>query len=289
MNCNQIKVAPHSEGGRIEWVDTAKVLGLFLVFWGHLLYGGSPVADVINRAIYSFHMPMYFILSGYVLKPEQTSFCSYFNNKFKRVLLPALLLYFLTLPKYFFSLDYSLETTYSILSRVFYVEGKCAYNTPVWFFFCLFQIIVVAKLLNLANASNKKIIVVAVLSLIISFLIYNFNLTPFKYLGINKCILGLFFYTFGMILRRTEYKDHTEIIGYAAVMVWLLSGVVLNTNCTMNGMALGNFWLFILSSVTGSIVFFTFCKSLDRFNNEKFVVFLRVKIREFTRWTVFIV
>ena len=55
-------------------MDTAKALGLFLVFWGHILYGSPHMVSIFNRAIYSFHMPMYFILSGYVLKPELKPF-----------------------------------------------------------------------------------------------------------------------------------------------------------------------------------------------------------------------
>ena len=47
---------------RLQWVDTAKSLGLLLVIWGHLLYGGTW--GRVNRAIYSFHMPLYFVLSG---------------------------------------------------------------------------------------------------------------------------------------------------------------------------------------------------------------------------------
>ena len=98
---NEIKNLPSQKFGRIYWVDAAKVLGLFLVFWGHVLYGGSPLGSVINRAIYSFHMPMYFILSGYVVKPESKPFRKHVHDKFKRILLPASILYVLTLPLYF--------------------------------------------------------------------------------------------------------------------------------------------------------------------------------------------
>ncbi len=104
---------------RIKWVDTAKALGLFLVFWGHILYGGSSVGNVINRAIYSFHMPIYFILSGYVIKTGSECFPDYFRNKFYRIFLPALLLYLLTLPVYFYFLDYDNVNYKTIISTIF--------------------------------------------------------------------------------------------------------------------------------------------------------------------------
>lgn len=52
----------NSEKGYIDWIDTAKGLGLILVIYGHLLYTGTW--DVVNRAIYSFHIPMYFFYQG---------------------------------------------------------------------------------------------------------------------------------------------------------------------------------------------------------------------------------
>lgn len=49
---------------RMEWIDVAKGLGLVLTILGHLLYSGTW--STLNKFIYSFHMPMYFILSGFV-------------------------------------------------------------------------------------------------------------------------------------------------------------------------------------------------------------------------------
>ena len=227
--------------GRIKWIDTAKALGIFLVFWGHVLYSGSEVASIINRAIYSFHMPMFFILSGYVLKPDSKSFKEYLKNKVKRILLPALIVYIFTLPLYFYSLDYSTVTAYSIILQIFYVVGTCAYNVPIWFFFCMFQVLMVSKLIDLSNASNKKIIIAAISFLILAFVLYALNWKYFKIFGFNILVLGLFFYSFGIILKRFDFESHIKQIGLSAIPLWILTGVVLNAKCTMYGMVLGNF------------------------------------------------
>lgn len=265
--------------GRIKWVDTAKTLGIFLVFWGHVLYSGSEVASIINRAIYSFHMPMYFILSGYVLKPDSKSFKEYLKNKVKRILLPALIVYIFTLPFYFYSLDYSTATAYSIIVQVFYVIGTCAYNVPIWFFFCIFQVLMVSKLVDLSNASNKRIIITTLSFLILAFILYASDWKYFNLFGFNKCVLGLFFYSFGITLKRLNYENHIKQISLIAIPLWILTGVFLNAKCTMYGMVLGNFWLFIFSSISGTFAFFLLSKY---FEDIDFVY-------DYARWTIFIV
>jgi fucose 4-O-acetylase-like acetyltransferase len=58
--------------GRHAWVDVAKGMGIILVVLGHAIMGvhdaGKLAADSLwmplNSAIYSFHMPLFFVLSG---------------------------------------------------------------------------------------------------------------------------------------------------------------------------------------------------------------------------------
>ncbi|MDD3362083.1 MAG: acyltransferase family protein [Hespellia sp.] len=48
---------------RILWIDMAKGLGVVLVIYGHMLYATNLG---VNKLIYAFHVPVFFILSGYV-------------------------------------------------------------------------------------------------------------------------------------------------------------------------------------------------------------------------------
>jgi fucose 4-O-acetylase-like acetyltransferase len=48
-------------------VDAAKGVGILLVIAGHVWWRG-PVRD----AIYAFHMPLFFLLSGYMVRPQPT-------------------------------------------------------------------------------------------------------------------------------------------------------------------------------------------------------------------------
>lgn len=49
---------------RIEFVDIAKALAIFLVVFGHMIPPGTPEKTMV----YSFHMPLFFLLSGFFMK-----------------------------------------------------------------------------------------------------------------------------------------------------------------------------------------------------------------------------
>ena len=56
-----------SESKRLEYIDIAKGMGIILVVAGHLLPEGNYLRDII----YSFHMPLFFFLSGFFLGQDK--------------------------------------------------------------------------------------------------------------------------------------------------------------------------------------------------------------------------
>jgi fucose 4-O-acetylase-like acetyltransferase len=52
-------------GGRLEWIDVARGIGIVAVVIGHVWTRG-PLRD----AMYSFHMPLFFLLSGLLSRPQ---------------------------------------------------------------------------------------------------------------------------------------------------------------------------------------------------------------------------
>lgn len=61
--------APGDAGRRVEWIDALRGIGMFLVLLGHSSLTGS----VISKYIYSFHMPLFFFISGIVFNERETS------------------------------------------------------------------------------------------------------------------------------------------------------------------------------------------------------------------------
>ena len=55
---------------RIEYIDTAKAIGILLVILGHCKFLYRPELGIF---IYSFHMPLFFVISGMFVKPLSIS------------------------------------------------------------------------------------------------------------------------------------------------------------------------------------------------------------------------
>ena len=70
---------------RIEWIDALRGIGLFFVVLGHSFgYRWDPV----RLWIYSFHMPLFFFISGLTFRDESGPFLRFVLKKAKGLLLP---------------------------------------------------------------------------------------------------------------------------------------------------------------------------------------------------------
>lgn len=74
---------------RIQWLDLAKGIVILLVIVGHTVWGG------VRAAIFSFHMPLFFILSGVTFKYSVNGdvFLENIKKNFKHLIIPALLIF----------------------------------------------------------------------------------------------------------------------------------------------------------------------------------------------------
>ena len=67
---------------RIDWIDSAKGIGLLFVIFGHLHI------PYLATWIYFFHMPLFFFLSGAVYSGEKYPFRTYFNKRVRSLVVP---------------------------------------------------------------------------------------------------------------------------------------------------------------------------------------------------------
>ena len=163
--------------GRVEWVDCAKGLGILLVIFGHGIYGNPP-EEVLRAMLYSFHMPLFFILSGVTYRcsrsPEE--FCNKTIKAVKRLLLPALGCFavylienvrhipgLITNPQFWSGSLYTLifsSATYS----TFLDKNVAPLGTP-WFFFVLFSGRAIFDAVRLHYSERQAVILAWVFSL----------------------------------------------------------------------------------------------------------------------------
>ena len=65
---------------RITWLDAARGYGILLVIFAHVDY------SYLRNIIYTFHMPLFFFLSGYVFCQKE-SFGSFLWSKVRRLII----------------------------------------------------------------------------------------------------------------------------------------------------------------------------------------------------------
>lgn len=89
---------------RIQWIDLAKALGIILVCYGHLRNGDGqsvwlPALDSSIAFVYLFHMPLFFLLSGFTVSTRR-NFRDFALTKARTLLIPYYFysLYFLAKP-----------------------------------------------------------------------------------------------------------------------------------------------------------------------------------------------
>lgn len=74
---------------RIEWIDFAKGIGIILVVFGHS--GIDKYVPFLHTWIYSFHMPLFFIISGMIFNcSKYTNAYQLFTSLCKQLLKPYL-------------------------------------------------------------------------------------------------------------------------------------------------------------------------------------------------------
>lgn len=71
---------------RLDWIDIAKGVAIILVIVGHTVPNPSP----LRHAIFSFHMPVFFILAGYTFRPKP--WCELLSGSVSRLLVPYVVL-----------------------------------------------------------------------------------------------------------------------------------------------------------------------------------------------------
>ncbi len=72
---------------RLEWIDIAKGIAIILVVLGH-----ATGASIMGKYIYSFHMPLFFIISGMCFSKGKYDFPTFLQKRFKQLFLPSIYL-----------------------------------------------------------------------------------------------------------------------------------------------------------------------------------------------------
>ena len=190
------------EGNRNITFDIMKGVGILLVIIGHVAngYGVAPF-------IYVFHMPLFFIVSGYFYKPKQPS--ALLKRDAKLLLLPyclvamLILLYGATMA--FIRHDASKFTYW--LEAFLYAGVPEPTISSLWFLLAMFWCRMVYNLLNVyffEHLTNCKTILLGVITLIIFVVSVRFIPVEYNYYCWAIGLSSMFFYMIGHVARLSD-------------------------------------------------------------------------------------
>lgn len=123
--------------GRIRWIDMLRGIGMFLVICGHVF---KPAGlDGTVKWIYSFHMPLFFMISGCVHEIQSRNKAipqpgDFLKKKVRQMVIPYLCLNFLAVPHWYLNykvLDDATTSVGTIIKGIFTsISGPA---NPMWF------------------------------------------------------------------------------------------------------------------------------------------------------------
>jgi len=233
---------------RKRYIDILKGIGVLLVIIGHLVDYNSP----LKIWIYSFHMPLFFFISGFLYKKNNKNLKLFIKKKFKSLLIPYFIFNIISLifnPLYISNID-------EVINGIFYIKSSVPWNSSLWFLPILF----ITNLLYyfIDHLSEKyKFISVLIILLTGIFLCYNninlffgLHIVPFSLIFFY---IGYLFNKFDIINRVSKLEFNTYIFLFCIIMNVYLS--LENGRVNMSTNLYNNYLIFIITALLGIFSF----------------------------------
>lgn len=264
------------ENQRIDWIDIAKGIGIILVVLGHCVVK----TDFTHKFIFSFHMPLFFILSGYCFHVEKyENIKEVFCKRAKALLLPygrfilVGLVVTLLIPQWRTAL-----TVKGLLTDLYLGYPSSVHVTSIWYLVSLCGITVIYYILYFwAKKTGKNLILYLGVALsgmagyavylVKSFMGVSDNATEAASkmslpggrlpLTVDASLTALVFFAIGVLfyqkqlLNKLKYKKIIVLVGF--VLTSLVGGF-LNTRVNIHGCSYGNIIYFYVCAIGGTIM-----------------------------------
>lgn len=273
-----------SNAGEIQFLNVAKVIVIFLVIFDHL--GGNPFHSSVF--INSFHMPLFFCISGYFISTQNITFKDFITKKFKTLIIPyfffaiaGFLFWFFIGRKYGNDAVYRPDIFKYILGIFGAVPAKTylGFNFPIWFLPALFSAEILFFLYR--KYFHKYSWIIAVCSFLIGILLK--HTLPFRLpWGVDVAFFAVLFLQLGYYLKKKKVDDaffarigfwgKTAIIPASIALTILVS----NINATGGSKVLlyalhfNNYFLFFVAACLGIILVFTLSSCIPSFRFLRF-------------------
>ena len=201
---------------RLDYLDMAKGIGIFLVILGHIEY----IQEDTLKWISSFHMPLFFLAAGWVYKEKtvladikrriQTIVIPYFSFGF------LVLIYWQLMERRFRDSDMSfMDSLFGLFSGCY---DNLEFNIHLWFLPCFFVTVILFNILVNLGGRRMAYLVSALMSLA-------FIVVPMHGLiwGIDRVFKYIGFYAVGVFIAGKSVKAVKKKVKAGIVAIVLLA------------------------------------------------------------------
>lgn len=261
---------------RIQWIDNAKFIGIFLVVLGHL-----PIPEYAINFIYSFHMPLFFFISGYLYDVKKyDTFLKFLKHRSKQLLVPYVSFNVITYLFWLFvgrkfgndsSADISVLTP---IIGMFYGTDTGNYLIhcgSLWFLPCLFLVEIIYYLCKQWNRY-----LVLILFLIVGYVNFKIDhiMLPWSF---DVALVAIFFYILADILREfinksIEIKVVYKLFICLVAFVLLIFQINFNGRSDMSSNTYNNYLIFLSAAISGTVLVIYFSSLISELTGRLIIV-----------------
>ena len=255
---------------KINYIDYSKGIAIFFVIFGHVYCGHN----IITTWICSFHVPLFFIISGFLLKLNKNkNIKSVILKKFKSLMVPYILFSIINILGYY------------LINGLPYIGlRENIFNTitlfgvgALWFLPALFisETLFLFEKNNISKNKYKALFYITIVFIIAIFIFVskgNYNSVIGKLtIVLVRSMVALFFINIGYylykVINKINFKIY-QILILAAISIILST---LNGYVDLWGVQFNNLPLYVFNSIIGSLLIIAITKKI---NHSKVLKFL---------------
>lgn len=180
---------------RKNWIDWCKLFALYLVILGHF----SPNRDILTSWLYTFHIPLFFIISGYLCSDKMSTLKDSIIHNTRLLLIPYTI---------FVLLEYLIEFSVNKMNHIECPNILSALigmppgrSSPMWFIACLFMVKMIDWFERYLKLKSLYLSIFFILTIIAVSLIVSNNLISIK-IPIVWFLLAYPYFLFGRLLKK---------------------------------------------------------------------------------------
>ncbi len=247
---------------RIEYIDLIRALGIVFMIMGHIPFGNSQ--EGFDKWIHAFHMPLFFIVSGYFYKKK--TFSKVLTSRVKSLIIPYFVFGILhTILSFTINRKIDIRSIY-ILFYENTADSGVAIAGALWFLTAMFFADIIYNIIDNFKGAWKHISVclVTVAGMMFTFLL------PFRLpFGLDAAMIGLGLIHIGRVLRDNAGMIFKVSFVYSCLGIVFFSVLSIKSDyINMRTGQYGTLVMFWINSIGMTLSLWNFFRSIDTFINN---------------------